>query len=125
YAYSNLGYFTLAEIIRVVSGKPWPEFISERVFRPSGMTATRTTTTQPLPDKARGYTGDDARTVAPDWTALRPSGAFLSNVEDLARWEATLHTETVLRAATRKQMWTAVPLTGGASSGYGFGWQVG
>ena len=125
YAYSNLGYFALAEIISRVSGKPWSEFIHDRVFSPAGMTVTRTTTTAPLPGKAKGYVGNDALTPAPDWTAIRPSGAFLSNVEDLARWEAVLHTDKVLREATRKQMWTAMTLTNGSSAGYGFGWQVG
>ena len=27
--YCNVGYFSLAEIIRKVSGKPWPEFLTE------------------------------------------------------------------------------------------------
>jgi CubicO group peptidase (beta-lactamase class C family) len=43
YEYSNLGYFTLAEIIHRVSGKPWDQFINERIFAPLGMTATRAT----------------------------------------------------------------------------------
>src|ERR1700754_2731751 len=43
YEYCNVGYFSLAEIIRKVSGKPWPEFLHERVFAPLGMNATRTT----------------------------------------------------------------------------------
>jgi D-alanyl-D-alanine carboxypeptidase len=125
YAYSNIGYFTLAEIITRVSGRPWPEFIRERVFAPSGMTATRTTTTDPLPNKAKGYTGNDRLAPAADWPAVRPSGAFVSTVEDLARWEAVLLTDTVLSPATRRQMWTAVPLNDGGTSNYGFGWTVG
>jgi len=42
--YSNLGYFVLAEIISKASGKPWPEFLDERVFRPLGMSSTQVTT---------------------------------------------------------------------------------
>jgi D-alanyl-D-alanine carboxypeptidase len=125
YSYSNIGYFTLAEIITRVSGRPWPEFIRERVFAPSAMTATRTTTTDPLPNKAKGYTGNDRLAPAADWPAVRPSGAFVSTVEDLARWEAVLLTDKVLSPATRTQMWTAVPLNDGGTSGYGYGWSVG
>jgi D-alanyl-D-alanine carboxypeptidase len=72
YAYSNVGYFALAEIITRVSGRPWPEFIRERVFAPSGMTATRTTTTDPLPNKAKGYSGNDRLAPAADWPAPGP-----------------------------------------------------
>jgi Beta-lactamase class C and other penicillin binding proteins len=40
YEYSNLGYFVLAEVIARVSGTPWGDFLSARIFAPSGMTAT-------------------------------------------------------------------------------------
>ena len=39
WAYSNLGYFVLGEIISRASGRPWPEFMAERVFVPLGMPA--------------------------------------------------------------------------------------
>lgn len=125
YAYSNLGYFTLAEIITRVSGKPWSDYIGEKVFAASGMIASRPTTTAPFPNKAKGYTGNDRLAPAADWPAVRPSGAFYSTVEDLARWEAVLLTDRVLRESTRKQMWTDVRLNDGRPAGYGFGWSVG
>lgn len=43
YDYSNLGYYTLAEVITRVNGTPWPEFMQRRVFGPLGMTRTTTT----------------------------------------------------------------------------------
>jgi CubicO group peptidase (beta-lactamase class C family) len=56
YEYSNLGYFVLAEVIQKVSGKPWGEFLAERVFTPLGMSATRVTSvTAIIPNRARGY----------------------------------------------------------------------
>ena len=125
YSYSNLGYFTLAEIITRVSGQPWSQYIGDKVFAASGMRASRPTTTEAFPNRAKGYTGDDRLIPAADWPAVRPSGAFFSTVEDLARWEAVLLTDTVLREATRKQMWTDVRLNDGSPAGYGFGWSVG
>src|SRR5215204_5380316 len=35
--YCNVCYFTLADVIARVSGKPWDVFLAERVFRPTGM----------------------------------------------------------------------------------------
>ena len=51
----NLGYVMLAEIMTRASGQPWSQFMTEKVFRPSGMSATRTTTTAPIVNKAAGY----------------------------------------------------------------------
>lgn len=121
--YCNVGYYGLAEIIRRVSGKPWTEYLHEKVFAPAGMGATwPTNTTQALPNRALGYTDDDNPREAPKWTALRPSGSFLSTVLDLAKWDVLLDTDKVLTAATRQQMWTPVTLNDGSSHPYGFGW---
>jgi CubicO group peptidase (beta-lactamase class C family) len=122
--YSNLGYVVLAEVISQVSGKPWSDFISEKVFQPSGMAATRTTTTAPVVNKAAGYSDNDKLIDAPDWPAVRAGGAFLSTVLDLARWDAVLRTNTILTEASRAQMWTPARLNGGTPSLYGFGWHV-
>jgi CubicO group peptidase (beta-lactamase class C family) len=126
WSYSNAGYFALGEILRKVSGRPWSEFLTERVFAPLGMTATRTTTTIDIvPHRASGYdltrlNGDLKN--AENWVAVRPSGAFLSTVLDLAKWDAALYSDTILKSSLREQMWTPVKLNKGTTSPYGFGW---
>lgn len=123
--YSNLGYFVLAEIIRKVSDRPWSAFLSEKVFMPCGMNMTYPTNTKVrVPNLALGYTDNDKLNVAGDWPALRPSGAFLSTVLDLAKWDAALYTDDILSASTRRQMWTPVILNDGRSYPYGFGWML-
>lgn len=37
WSYSNMGIATLGRIIEVVSGKSYPDFLAERIFRPLGM----------------------------------------------------------------------------------------
>ena len=123
--YSNTGYFTLAEIIRKVAGMPWQQYLNEKVFTPAGMSATHPTDTKiELRTRARGYSDNDLLKDAEDWPALRPSGAFLSTVLDLARWDAMLYTDRVLTEATRRQMWTPVTLANGTTHGYGLGWEL-
>ena len=126
YQYSNLGYFTLADIIRKVSGKPWPDFLNERVFAPLGMTATRATTVADLvPKRADGYTWTrDRFQNTENWPAVRPSGAFLSTAPDLAKWEAALLTDRILKASTKAEMWTPVTLNDGQKFAYGLGWAL-
>ena len=70
--YCNVGYIALAEIIRTVSGRPWSEFLTERVFAPAGMQATRTTTTtERIANRAVGYTDNDELLEAVDWPSVR------------------------------------------------------
>ena len=52
------------------------------------------------------------------------SGAFVSTVLDLAKWEAALSENHVLKDASKEAMWTAVRLNDGRTVPYGFGWQL-
>lgn len=126
YEYSNTGYYILAEIISIASGRPWPDFIHDAVFKPAAMTSTwPTNTTVRVANRAQGYVDNDELRDEPQWIALRPSGAFLSTVMDLAKWDAVLYTDEVLTAASKRQMWTAVTLNDGKTYPYGFGWMLG
>jgi CubicO group peptidase (beta-lactamase class C family) len=124
--YSNLNYYCVAEIIRKVTGESWSEFIADRIFRPASMMSTRTTTvTEIVPNRASGYaTTEEGLRNAEVWNALRPSGAFMSTVSDLVRWDTSLYTDQILNADSRKAMWTPVRLNDGKSYPYGFGWIV-
>lgn len=124
--YSNVGYYALAEIITRASGEPWDQFIAEHIFAPAHMNATRTTTvTEIIPGRASGYVQRDNRTVnAENWIAVRPSGAFLSTVLDLAKWDAFLYSDTELKPSSRRTMWTPTTLKDKKIADYGFGWYV-
>jgi hypothetical protein len=45
---------------------------------------------------------------------------------DLAKWDAALYTEKVLKESSKRQMWTVATLSDGKPNraGYGFGWFV-
>jgi CubicO group peptidase (beta-lactamase class C family) len=126
--YSNLGYFVLAEIISRAAQVPWPQYLQERIFTPLGMSATRTTTVEELiPHRASGYHWMDSNKYqnAQSVAGVRPSGAFLSSVLDLAKWDAALSTDTLFSPQQRELMWTPVKLNDGSDKPYGFGWEVG
>lgn len=129
--YSNLGYFVLAEIISKASGQPWGQYINERVFKPLGMTATHTISLKEVvPNRASGYDWSKPKAENADiLIALRPSGAFDSTVLDLAKWDAALYSDRILKQAAREQMWKAVAETtrkntAGRFTSYGFGWFI-
>ncbi|MGH7469712.1 MAG: serine hydrolase domain-containing protein [Longimicrobiales bacterium] len=124
FLYCNVCYFALAEVIARVAGKPWDVFLRERAFAPAKMQATATTA-DVLPNRARGYDWrDNTFHAAPDWPALRPSGAFVSTVLDLARWDSVLYSSAILTRASRDRMWTKARVKNGTEIEYGFGWFV-
>lgn len=124
--YSNLGYFVLSEVVSRVSGEPFGKYIADRLFKPAGMAETRLTSTVAIvPNRANGYTVvDGALRNAENWIALRPSGAFLSSVRDMAKWSMALDGNRILSDEIKKQMTTPVKLSNGSTFPYGFGWFV-
>jgi CubicO group peptidase (beta-lactamase class C family) len=124
--YSNAGYSPLAKIITKLTGRPWTEYLAERIFRPAGMISTYPVNTGALlPNRARGYAGNDTPLKeAEHRRALLPAGGFLSTVADLAKWDALLDRDGFLTEATRREMWTPVTLNNGTTYPYGLGWEL-
>jgi D-alanyl-D-alanine carboxypeptidase len=129
HSYSNTNFVLLASIVQKVSGKPYDTFLTERVFRPLGMTTTRRNSPNDLiPNRAAGYSWSDSRLQ--NSACLDPTlwdngdGGLLSTVLDMAKWDAALTGDQVLTAASKQQMWTPVRLNDGKTYPYGFGWAV-
>ncbi|HEX8368683.1 MAG TPA: serine hydrolase domain-containing protein [Pyrinomonadaceae bacterium] len=127
YQYSNSGYNLLGFIIETVSGESYWNFTRERIFKPLGMNAT--TDRDPkyiIPNRATGYEWQDNQLVGRDYdlTDVFSAGAIVSTVEDLAKWEAALRGETLLKKESKAQMWTPVTLSDGKPYPYGFGFRI-
>jgi CubicO group peptidase (beta-lactamase class C family) len=128
--YCNLGYFMLADIIRQVSGKPFTQFMQEEIFSKYGLSATQLTSSKMIvPHRAGGYVlaGKDSLYNATDYIALRPSGAFLSSITDMLKWELLMQNGQLLSKQNWQQMWRDTVRTGVDSPGivyYGYGWNV-
>ena len=128
WSYNNTGYFLLGMLIEKVSGKEYGAFLNERIFQPLGMTSTRVNDkSEIIRNRASGYTRRNGALrngeyVSP--TQPYAAGALVSTVTDLAKWDAALYTEKLLKRATLDQMWTPTKLNDGEAEGYGFGWSV-
>ena len=89
WAYDNTAYYLLGMIIEKASGKSYWQFLDERVFKPLGMNATRSTDPQPIvPNRASGYEWKNEhfenRPVLLPAIAFS-AGSLLSTAEDMAR----------------------------------------
>jgi CubicO group peptidase (beta-lactamase class C family) len=90
FEYSNLGYAILGRVITAVTGRPYPEFVRDRLFRPLGLTSSGFEAAEfEGPQLARGYRHGPGgwEEIAPDGCgAFAPMGGVFSCVADLARW---------------------------------------
>lgn len=128
YEYSDVGYFLLGMIIEKASGRRYREFLAERFFKPLGMSSSSVIDQLAIvKSRAAGYTLYRGQLVhiRRHWNFEMASHyGVLSNVRDLARWEAALAAGKVVKSSSLEQMWTPVTLRDGSSYPYGFGWQV-
>lgn len=126
--YSNTGYFLLGMIIEKASGKSYAEFLKKRIFSPLQMNSTRINHLHTIiPNRANGYEWKDGALYNADFISMTwpfAAGAIVSTVNDLAKWDAALYTDRLLKTASLQQMWTPVKLNSGNTFGYGFGWFV-
>ncbi|MBA3766466.1 MAG: beta-lactamase family protein [Acidobacteria bacterium] len=130
WAYDNTGYYLLGLVVEKASGKSYYQFLDERIFKPLGMTTTRNTDPRPIvPNRASGYEWQnnafENRPILTPFVAFS-AGSILSTVEDMARWDAALYTEKLLKKSSLEQMWTPVKAKDGAAApfSYGFGWFI-
>lgn len=128
WAYNNSGYILLGAIIEKASGKTYEAFVRERIFEPLGMTSSYYDRTEAIiPKRAPGYTleGDQPKNARYlSMTQPYSAGALASTVDDLARWDASLYTEKLLKKASLDRARTPYVLKDGKATGYGYGWGV-
>ncbi|MGH9492143.1 MAG: serine hydrolase, partial [Terriglobales bacterium] len=128
--YSNQGYFLLGMIIEKASGKPYADFLAERIFRPLGMNAT--TLQDPwriIRNRAATYTFRNGELAHSRWwqaVQIELSSAYgiVSTLGDMLKWEQALSAGTILKESSLRLMWAPVKLNSGFHHDYGFGWYL-
>jgi CubicO group peptidase (beta-lactamase class C family) len=110
YRYSNSGYSILGAIIEKVTGKSYETAVSERIFKPLGMTSSGYDHPTSLIEKrASGYqkTPDGfENTTYLDMSIPYAAGSLYSTVEDLFKWDQSLYEDKILSADSKKLMFT-------------------
>jgi CubicO group peptidase (beta-lactamase class C family) len=129
WSYSNLAYVMLGLLIHKVSGKFYGDFLQERVFQPLGMTTARVISEADIvPNRAAGYRVTNGQLKNQSWVSpslnTTADGALYLTVYDMAKWDAALYTEKLLKRSSLEEMWTPVKLNDGKTHPYGFGWAL-
>lgn len=129
--YSNFGYLTLGILIHRVTGEFYGDFLQQRIFQPLGMSATRIISEADIiPNRASGYRLVKEELKNQEWVApmvnTTADGSLYFSILDLAKWDAALYSEKLLRRSDLELMWTPVKLKDGQPNKghYGFGWFI-
>src|SRR5215813_5643333 len=128
--YSNSGYVMLGILIHKATGRFYGDLLKERIFTPLGMSTARIINEADIvPNRAAGYRlvkGDlkNQQWVSPALNTTADGSLYLT-VLDMAKWDAALYTQKLLRRSSLDMMWTPVKLNDGKTQQYGFGWGFG
>jgi CubicO group peptidase (beta-lactamase class C family) len=129
YRYSNSGYALLALIVGRASATDFASFLRDRIFRPLHMqnTVAFEEGISSVADRAYGYSlvnGTWQRTDQSLTSAVLGDGGIYSSIDDLAKWDAALYDERLLRAASLRSAFTPATKTDDPAVQYGFGWRI-
>src|ERR1700722_6088248 len=129
--YSNLGYLTLGILIHRVTGEFYGDFLQQRIFQPLGMQTTRIISEADIvPNRAAGYRLVKGELKNQEWVSpvlnTTADGSLYFTTLDLAKWDAALYTEKLLKRSSLDLMFTPMKLKNGQinKSNYGFGWVI-
>jgi CubicO group peptidase (beta-lactamase class C family) len=145
WAYSNSGYVVLGLVVARTSGKPFGDFLRQRIFTPLEMSHTvayekgRNEVDRRAFGHARDGAGFREADQSPTSATLGDGGVY-SSLEDLAKWDEALRVSELLSPGAMKPALTPVKLADGSPTrwppgpkggdnlapgepvSYGFGW---
>lgn len=134
WAYSNSGYVLLGLIVEKASGRPFSEFLRDRIFAPLKMSGTLAYERgrNEVANRAFGHAKKDGRWIETDQSptsATLGDGGVYSSLSDLLKWDEALRRHTLLSESEMLPALTPVhveeaPPTepDGTPADYGFGW---
>ncbi len=127
--YNNSGYFLLGAVIEKVSGMSYAKYVESALFMPLGMQDTAYENSERSKQiKALGHTPSKGQFQASNKISMTipyAAGALVSNVDDLAKWDAAIEAGKLLKPDSWKRVFTAYKLSNGQATDYGYGWNIG
>ena len=147
FGYNNIMFLTAGEIIPVVTGKSWDDFVREKFFVPLGMTRTTTRYKQLLATPNIAIPHNELRGNLRvirygNVDNIAGAGAINSSVAEMAQWirlqlgRGTFSGARIFSAGRSREMWTPQTIVSGISEQaekfnptthfnlYGLGWSI-
>ena len=128
--YSTQGYTLVGCVMEGASGAKYADYMRQNVLTPAGMEHTQADNRFTIiPYRTRFYELTKSGTVQNadflDSSYKVPGGGWLSSAEDMARFEAAILNDKLIKRSTRDLMWTPLKPSDGSKDSYALGWGVG
>ena len=128
--YTSLGYNLMGAVVEGVSGKPFLEYLRERVFAPAGMESARGDDVFAIiPNRAAGYqmsaAGELRNSPMSDTSNRTAGGGLVATAEDVARFAIAFQRGMLLKPSTVEAAYGRQRTRDRRLTGYGLGWIVG
>ena len=129
YDYNNFGYLLLANIIEIVSGQSYANFMEQAVFKPAGMKNTSIAFFNSLNQKAQPYLGlgmtEFKKFNSPFHSSwLKGAADMNSTTIDLFKFMQALDNGTLLKPASANKLYTSTQAMGVNEMASGLGWVI-
>lgn len=127
--YSTYGYTVIGCALEGAGSEKFVEYLHKNVFDPAGMDQTRDDDFfTVIPHRTRWYHKDKSGIVRNagvlDSSYKIPGGGIISSADDMAKFEAAILGDKLLKRSTRDLMWASLKTTDGKETGYGLGWGI-
>jgi CubicO group peptidase (beta-lactamase class C family) len=101
FLYNNMMYAAAGYLIELASGKPWEDFVRERIFEPLEMKSSLFSVAEMVKQRDFGVGYTEKRDsfelynipYYEDTAGMAPAGAIVSNIEDMSHWLIALMNE--------------------------------
>lgn len=91
YAYSNLAFGLLGEVLAMAEGRPYTELLHEKIIAPLGLTDTRSVLAEPQQARfMQPYSTKDKPVAAWTFQAIAGAGCLRSTARDLGRFSTAV-----------------------------------
>jgi CubicO group peptidase (beta-lactamase class C family) len=125
--YSTYGYTLLGCVLEGAASEKYMEYVRKNIFQPAEMEQTRDDDFFIIvPHRTRWYHKDKSGVVhnagVLDSSYKIPGGGLISSADDMARFEAAVLADKLLKRSTRDLMWTPLKTADGKANGYALGW---
>ncbi len=125
FAYSNTGYLLLSEAVAVASGRDFPGWCEDNIFKPLGMSNTGflESYAEIVPNRAMAYKADEGKVYRNCYDQLASCGSssLISTLEDMTKWLLAVSERQFGGPEVWDLMLSSGTLRNGESVGYGYG----
>jgi CubicO group peptidase (beta-lactamase class C family) len=127
--YSTYGYTLLGCVLEGAASQKYVDYVRENIFKPAGMAQTQADDFFAIiPHRTRWYHKEKSGIVhnagVLDSSYKIPGGGLISSADDMARFEAAILADKLLKRPTRDLMWTSLKTADGKPTGYALGWGI-